>query len=402
MSKALLEIVGRDSRLYIDPGETLREVANRLGIKTVEYIPTVNGEVVTWDYKVSEEDKVKLIPVISGGGGCIICGETPVYSYVGRVYCKKHFIEYIERKVLNTIYKYGLIDEGDHIAVAVSGGKDSLTLLNILNKYKGELSIELSALIIDEGISGYRDLTIQDFIDINRRLGVRYRVISYKDVFGLPLDEILRLAGRIGAPVYPCSYCGVFRRYLINIGARIMGADKLATGHNLDDMIQTFILNIVTNSLERILHLEPKTMSADHPLLIPRIKPLYETLEMETALYALLNGLYPRFIECVYAPEALRNDIRDLINHMEEENPGIKQVLLNSMLKIIEDYKGGETPKINSCGICGEPTSGEICRTCAYLDRLGILERLLDWRREVGLESDETIVSKKLHRQESS
>ncbi len=310
---------------------------------------------------------------------CMECGEEPVYKYLGKVYCSKHFTKYFEDKTLETISKYKLLRRGEHVVIAVSGGKDSLSLLYILNKYRERLGIRVTALLIDEGIKGYRDITIEDFKEVNKRINAEYRLISYEDVFGLSLDDILKLSREKGLPTYACSYCGVFRRYLLNLGARVIGGDVLATAHNLDDIIQTYLLNIFTNSIERILHLHPRTESASHIKFIHRVKPFYEVLEMETTLYAIINGLYPRFIECPYAPEAFRNDIRSFINQLEEENPGIKYKILNSLLATLERYGSKEPPRINSCRICGEPTSQEICRTCRYLENLGLLNNLKIW-----------------------
>jgi len=313
---------------------------------------------------------------------CMECGEEAVYKYLGRTYCGEHFIEYFEEKTLETIKKFNLLRSGEHVVIAVSGGKDSLSLLNILNKYGNDLGIKVTALLIDEGIKGYRDITIEDFKDVNRRIYADYKIITYKEVFGLTLDEILELSREKGLPTYACSYCGVFRRYLLNFGARLIGGDVLATAHNLDDIIQTYLLNIFTNSIERILHLHPRTESASHPKFIHRVKPFYEVLELETTLYAMLNGLYPRFLECPYAPEAFRNDIRNFINQLEEENPGIKYKILESLIATLERYSGKQPPRINSCRVCGEPTSQEICRTCRYLEDLGLLENLTIWIKE--------------------
>ncbi len=384
MELARIEVVGRGISRDVPPGRSLGEAVKELGLRTVEYIPVVNGRVVTWDYVLRPGDEARLLPVVSGGAGCEVCGEEAVYNYLGISLCREHYIEYFEEKVLETIREHRLIRPGEHVAVAVSGGKDSLSLLYLLNKYRDLLGIELTALVIDEGIKGYRDLTIEDFMRINEDLGVKYRVISYEEVFGHGLDEIIMIARERGLPKYPCSYCGVFRRYLLNVGARIIGADVLATGHNLDDMVQTYLLNIVTNSLDRILHLLPRTSGADHPLLVPRVKPFYRSLEMETTLYSVLMGLYPSFIECVYAPEALRNDVRNYINELEERRPGIKYKIMNSLEELIEKLGPG-TVRIGSCRICGEPTSGEVCRTCRYLDSLGLLENLLRWRSRLGI-----------------
>jgi len=316
---------------------------------------------------------------------CIYCGGEIVYNYLDKRYCKEHFIEYFERKTLDTIYKYNLLRPGEHVVVAVSGGKDSLSLLYILQKYRNELGIDVTALLIDEGIKGYRDITIKDFMEANKELKANYKIISYKDIFGKTLDEILEISNEKGLPTYACSYCGVFRRYLLNIGARILDGDVLATAHNLDDIIQTYLLNIFVNSVERILHLRPRTESATHKNFIHRVKPFYEMLEMETTLYSMLKNLYPRFIECPYAPQAFRNDIRNYINQLEEEAPGFKYKILKSLLITLERFGYREPPKINTCKVCGEPTSQEICRTCRYLDDLGLLNNLILWIGEANI-----------------
>lgn len=311
---------------------------------------------------------------------CSICGRPAVYvnRVSGRAYCRKHFLEYFDKKVRRTIRKYNMFSSREYIVVAVSGGKDSLSLLHYLHKLSQRVpGWRISALLIDEGIRGYREITKKDFIRVAEMLGVDYRIASFKEYFGYTLDEIVRIGREKGLPYLPCSYCGVFRRYLLNKVAREMGATVLATAHNLDDIIQTYIMNIINNSWDKILRLAPVTGPLDHPKFVKRVKPFYEILEKETTLYAILNNLYPKFVECPYARFNIRWMIRRQLNELEEKYPGTKYSLLRSLLRIIsilekhrDEIIQGE---IKTCRVCGEPSAHEICRACMYRYELGIM-----------------------------
>src|SRR3989338_6751445 len=168
------------------------------------------------------------------------CNEKPVISlYSGEKLCKNHFIEYFENKVFKTVRQYGLLDKEENLGVAVSGGKDSLTVLHILKKLSKENpKITLNAIAIDEGIAGYRDKTLiaaKEFCDKNN---IRLHIFSYKEEFWLTLDEMLKILN-----VKPCTVCGIFRRYLLNKKSRDLKLTKLATGHNLDDECQSIFFN---------------------------------------------------------------------------------------------------------------------------------------------------------------
>ncbi len=266
----------------------------------------------------------------------------------------------------------------EHIVVAVSGGKDSLSLLHFLiNLSKKVPTWKITALLIDEGIKGYREFTIKDFLSFVNEYKVNYRVISFKEEFGYTLDDMVKLGKEKGLPYLPCSYCGVMRRYLLNKYARMMGGTVLATAHNLDDVVQTFIMNIIRNSWDKILRLSPATLGGQHPKFVRKVKPFFEVLEKETALYAILNGIYPKhFVECPYAQTNIRWLIRKQLNQLEEKQPGIKYGLLRSLLTVLDmlKHRGSHDVKLRSCKICGEPTPHEVCRACMYRIELGILK----------------------------
>jgi uncharacterized protein (TIGR00269 family) len=303
---------------------------------------------------------------------CAVCGVRETFyarPYSGENLCAKCFIESIEYKVRATIAKHKMFEFNDRIAVAVSGGKDSVSLLHILARIEGDFpKASLHTIMVDEGIREYRDEAIEIAAENCARLGVEYTVVSFKDVYGFTLDEIAEITK--GGNLTPCSYCGVLRRKALNIAAKRVGATKIATAHNLDDEIQTFMLNIIHGDPVRIARAGP-TYDEEESWFIPRVKPLCEVLEKEITLYAYLKGIRFQELPCPYAGAALRNDVRKTLNRLEEKHPGIKYTIYGSMEKIREAIRD-KKPKIrlNKCTVCGEPTVGEICQACQLLQNI--------------------------------
>jgi len=295
----------------------------------------------------------------------------------GVALCERHFLSYFDRKVRRTIRKYRLFGRREVIAVAVSGGKDSLALLHYLVRLaRRRPSWRVFGLLVDEGIRGYREYTVERLRKVAEELGVEYRIVSFREELGYSLDEIVRIGRERGLPYQPCTYCGVFRRYLLNKAAREHGATVVATAHNLDDIVQTFLMNILGNDWAKVSRLGPVSGPSDHPRFVRKVKPFYELLEKETTIYAILNGLYTGFEECPYARFSLRWPVRRMINSMEEKYPGIKYSLLNSLLKAIEllDAVGEGRGEVNTCLICGEPSAHPVCRACQLRISLGIMK----------------------------
>ena len=296
------------------------------------------------------------------------CNEKPVISiYSGEKLCKNHFTEYFENKVFKTIRQFDLLDKEEDIGVALSGGKDSLTILSILNKLSKENpKIKISAIAIDEGIAGYRDktlITAKEFCDKNK---IEFHIFSYKEEFGLTLDEMLKILN-----VKPCTICGIFRRYLLNKKSRELKLTKLATGHNLDDECQSILMNQMRNDLRASARLGPKAGLIQNNKFVQRIKPLYLCTEKEVTTYAFLNGLLDNFNECPNAVHSFRAQVRDTLNNLENKFPGTKYSIVNSFLQTLsylkEKFKDGE---IKTCKNCGEPSSNDICNACVYSEKL--------------------------------
>lgn len=303
---------------------------------------------------------------------CKNCQEKPVIKLPNSnvKLCKNHFIRHFERKVLKSIRNFKLLKKGEKIGVAISGGKDSLTVLNILNMIKQRKRIiELAAIAIDEGIHGYRSKTLEDAKNYCKKNKIKLDIFSYKKEFGLSLDEMLKRTNKL-----PCTVCGVLRRYLLNKKSRELKFDKLATGHNLDDEAQTIIMNQFRRNIETSARLGPLTGVKKDKRFIRRIKPLYLMTEKEVATYSFLKNLSTKYAECPNARDGYRDRVREMLSNFETMYPGTKQSIITSFLEILpvlkKEYK--DTTKINSCKKCGEPCSQEICQACNVLAELRI------------------------------
>jgi len=261
----------------------------------------------------------------------------------------------------------------DTIAVAVSGGKDSVSLLHILNRIERDFQgAGILAITINEGISGYRSEALKIARKTCEQLGVKQRVLSFRELYGYELDEIVRITGA-RERLTPCSYCGVLRRKALNVAAKEVGASKLATAHNLDDEVQTIFLNIVHGDVMRIARVEPAIEEA-LPKFVQRIKPLCEVPENEVALYAYLKKIDSQITPCPYMYTSMRNTLRSTLNRLEVSYPGVKFTVFRAIEKIRPTLKMATVKvKLRNCAICGEPTVSKICKPCDTLQKLELL-----------------------------
>jgi uncharacterized protein (TIGR00269 family) len=295
-----------------------------------------------------------------GVPSCSLCTEPAVICQRprDRHLCSAHFIEDIEQRVADTITSQNLIVPGDRVAVALSGGKDSTALLCLLHRFLGSRNdIRLSAITVDEGITGYREETVRSAENLVAALGVEHHTISFDELFGNTLDRILE-----GRETQACTICGILRKKALITGAERAGATKLATGHNLDDEAQSVLMNVLRGDLPRLA----RNSSADSSgRFIPRIKPLMYVPEKEIATYLMLKGVWTDLPECPFTRHALRREVRVMLSTLEYEYPG-------TMLCLMENKKiAGEVFSSRSCGEpirhcteCGDPCSGELCQFC--------------------------------------
>jgi len=284
-------------------------------------------------------------------------------QYSGEKLCRKCFAESIEEKVRVTIGKYKMFEVDDKIAVAVSGGKDSLSLLHILARIEKDFpKSSTCAITVDEGISGYRDEAVRIAAKNCARLGVEQTTVSFKELYEYTMDEIVGKTQ--DGKLTPCAYCGVLRRKALNIAGRKADADKIATAHTLDDEIQTFFLNVIHGDPLRIARSGPKYDQAETGF-VQRVKPFCEVLERESALYAYVKDIPFQEMPCPYSREALRNDVRHTLNRLEGRHPSMKYTIYSSMVKMREVMRGAvEEISLKTCEDCGEPTAGILCQAC--------------------------------------
>ncbi len=296
---------------------------------------------------------------------------SPVYRLQnGQVLTKSQFISYFEDKVFKTIRKYNLFEKGDNIAVAVSGGKDSITVLYLTKKYLKKRGAEknITAIAIDEGISGYRQNTLDFLKEFCNKHEIKLEIFSYKNKFSKTLDESVSILKEQKKNISPCNICGTYRRNALNTSARELKADKLVTGHNLDDEAQSILLNIFKNNFKILTRLGPQNGVVGSEMFVPRVKPLYLCTEKEVRLYTILKGFDVGYDQCPYSRESFRNDIADMLNELEDKHAGVKNSIVNFYLETQDSLKNSFLEEFGStvtfCTKCGEPSQRKICNTC--------------------------------------
>ena len=297
---------------------------------------------------------------------CDYCENSAVYTrkYSGQKLCSKCFSNSIVRKTAKTISKHKMIKNDELVAVAVSGGKDSLALLKIIHEMSSSHNFRIKAITIDEGIPGYRNEALEIVEKFCGELGVEHKVYSYKDLFELTLDEALDM--RENEKTSSCSICGTLRRRAIDYAAKDIGADVIATGHNLDDTLQTFVINMLSGDTNKIGWMDPDTSSNS----LRKIKPFCEIYESEIVFYAFTNEIPFQSEPCPHMNEGIRTEIREFLNSLEKQHSGIKNNLYQSILRVSSIVKETNYKEKTVCKKCGNNCTGEVCSVCSMVLKL--------------------------------
>ncbi len=317
---------------------------------------------------------------------CDKCGRDAVMhaAYSGAHLCEDHFTASVEKRVRRRIRRDALLsddatpEDPETWVVGLSGGKDSVVLTHILHQTFGrDPRVELVALSIHEGIDGYRDESLDASVELTDRLDVRHEVVSYEEDLGVRMDDV---AETDPMDMSPCAYCGVFRRDLLETYASDLAADKLLTGHNLDDEAQTALMNFLEGDVEQVAkHFDASLGGFDRRAetdeFVPRAKPLRDVPEKEVALYAHLEDLPAHVAECPHASEAYRGEIRDLLHSLEENHPGTRHSILAGYEELAalaaREYRGDdEASSLADCERCGSKTTGDVCRKCRLVEAI--------------------------------
>lgn len=315
-------------------------------------------------------------------GKCSHCTNSIVIQrkYSGESLCPSCFEKNIEKMIYKTISKYKMLNPNDRIIVGLSGGKDSCALLYNLNEIQKRLhrSEPPIAITIDEGIKDYREYSLKEAIEFCKKLGIEHKIISFKERIGFTLDEIIEKKINLPNYKYACNYCATFRRRLLNDEAMELGGTILAMGHNLTDVAETYLMNILYKRLQLIAnqYLFKEEISDISQYFIKKITPLMRIPEEEIFLYANIKkfNYYPS--HCPYREKdpIIRKRVLNFIQECKKYSPEIEFNLLNGFLELSEmlynqyDKKDGQ--KCRSCGYpCG---NDQICTYCSYLKELNV------------------------------
>ncbi len=304
----------------------------------------------------------------------------------GELLCKQCFVKSIEDKVVKTLRDFEMIEPGDRLGIAVSGGKDSLVLLNIIFKYIKKPPLcnldKIVVFTVDEEIeySKYKLTRVKYIEDMCRKHNIEYKVYKISDLIGVSVLEIHEGLNKNGKRVNMCTICGVLRRRAINEIARRENLSKIMTAHNLDDEAQTVLLNVFSNDLKRFKWFGPIT-GEDVEYFVPRIKPLRYVREEEIAVYAYLHSIPMLERECPYVKYNPRYNLKFILSELEKKNPNIKYMVVSfgdSIAKLLRESKFFERKvKVSNCEICGIPTTGNICRTCELVLNAGLIDKYI-------------------------
>ncbi len=286
--------------------------------------------------------------------------------------CKEHYIEWVAEQTERAIKKYHMFGHDERLLVAVSGGKDSLALWDVLWK----LGYQADGLYINLGIQGeenYSDESERYAQDFAKERTLKLNIVNVKESYGETIPGIAQRSKR--GRNKPCSICGLTKRHVMNRMAREMGYDVLATAHNLDDEVAVLMGNVMNWQTELLTRQSPVLEAA--PGFARKVKPFCRFYERETAAYSLLRGIPYIEDECPYSVGSKQLYYKEQINQMEEKQPGVKLAFYVGFLKAKESGAFREMPEASrdehlyTCPNCGQPTTNEgLCAFCKTVDLL--------------------------------
>jgi uncharacterized protein (TIGR00269 family) len=274
-------------------------------------------------------------------------------------FCSPHFLEFFRKQVAEAVHRHQMFTREEKIMVAVSGGKDSLALWDVLI----EDGYQTAGLYLDLGIFEYSKESRAKCEAFAAARGQTLHIERVAEAVGAPIPVVQQATRR---PT--CSACGLSKRYLMNRAALQHGYPVVATGHNLDDEAATLFGSVMhwqTDALPR----QSPALASTHPKLVRRVKPLYRLSELETAAFAFLRGIDYIVEECPFAKGATSIAHKQVLDRLEEASPGSKHNFLFGFLeKARPAFEKIEHVELLECTSCGQVTTGAICAFCKLAD----------------------------------
>jgi tRNA-5-methyluridine54 2-sulfurtransferase len=273
------------------------------------------------------------------------------------IFCPECFVLFCQKAVERAMKKLGFSKEKP-LLVAVSGGKDSLALWDLLNN----LGYTTKGLHVTLGIAEFSDLSAEMVRAFAKERDLPWVQYSMKEVFGYTIEEIkARTRRKI------CSVCGFLKRQMLNRLTVREGFEAVATGHNLDDEAGRLLGNILRNRTQYLAKQYPYLPSI-HPRMPIKLKPLYRLESQELRTYCRVKSISPAEGRCPLSRGATSHIVKEALEFLENKMPGTKRDFLFSYL----DSKGAPSGEsdIGTCIRCGEPAFGEVCSVCNLLDQL--------------------------------
>ena len=271
-------------------------------------------------------------------------------------FCQPHFVDHVHNQVAKTIKEFSMFGRDDRLLIAVSGGKDSLALWDVLLT----LGYDVTGFYLDLGIGGYSERSKEASIAFADGRDAKLLVRSLREEHDYTVPELARLTGRV-----PCSGCGLNKRYEFNRIALEEGFDILVTGHNLDDEVATLFGNVLHWNTDMLGRQAPvleekavETTEGSGTVLVRKVKPLVRLAERETAAYAVLRDIDYVVEECPMVEGNTQHRYKEAVTLLEESSPGTKHQMYFGFLKKAAGKFQSEAEEgtVVKCSECGGPT----------------------------------------------
>ncbi|CZF78903.1 tRNA 2-thiocytidine biosynthesis protein TtcA [Grimontia celer] len=232
----------------------------------------------------------------------------------------------IRRNVGQAIADFNMIEDGDRIMVCLSGGKDSYTMLEILQSLQksAPISFELIAVNLDQKQPGFPEHVLPEYLD---DLGVEYKIVE-EDTYSIVKDKVPE--GKT-----TCSLCSRLRRGILYRTAKELGATKIALGHHRDDILETLFLNMFYGG--KMKGMPPKLVSDNGEHVV--IRPLAYCREKDIERYAEAAEfpIIPCNL-CGSQPNLQRQVIKEMLRDWDRRFPGRIETMFRAMQNVVPSH----------------------------------------------------------------